>query len=161
MICPASPCSSISLVEATLSDNRNSVTNSSIDGNVESSSGSFAESVMINIVIESEILHASRTSSTNVGSGINSVVSTTASPITNRIFELAASFESSHVFSFNSALLFIISAALAKYFFYLDRKMSFNHDYIARREFYVVHIKLRRLFYKPVKLHHRPRPKLQ
>ena len=42
-----------------------------------------AQSVFIKTVIESEMLHASRTSSKNVGSGISSAVSAIASPTTN------------------------------------------------------------------------------
>ncbi len=81
MIRPASPCRRINRVEATFRDRRNSVVNSSREGNVDSSSASRDESVTMSTAIDSEMLHARSRSSSIVGRGTINVARMATRPI--------------------------------------------------------------------------------
>ena len=70
----------MSLVVATFKDNRNSVTNSSSDGKVESSSDSLADSTTISVDMATAMLQERSRSIRKVGSGINSVARIIATP---------------------------------------------------------------------------------
>ena len=68
-------------MEATLRDRRNSVTNSSRDGKVDSSRASFEVSVVIKTAMAREMLAAISISSSWVGSGTKSVYRQSTTPV--------------------------------------------------------------------------------
>ena len=85
MIFPAFPCRRINLVDATLRESRNNVTNSSNEGNVDSSRASLDDNVTINTATDNEILQASSISKIGVGKGIIRVARTATRPATRII----------------------------------------------------------------------------